>query len=210
MSSDIEICNVALALVGADEIRAFDKTTKRERLCEIMYNYLVPALTACFDWSFARWLAPLRVMDEMPTTDFGIAYEIPIDCLRALDIMPEGKGQKWEQVGSAIYTSVPAPVLKYIRSVPNAGSLPQHFVNALTAAIAAGIAPGIKQDEKYEAKLKQEAAIALVVAQDADTQIGNRHKFPDVDPENDSFVNPDAAEALVTLESIYVNAPAQT
>lgn len=207
MSSPIEICNVALWAIGAEEIRDFDDSTKRHRVCKTMYFHVRDTLLTDTDWTFARGRATLRAAaeDDGVTDAYGSPYELPNDCVRPLDIMPIGAGQKWELIGGLIYTSVSDPVLVYIKTVVNSGLFPKHFVNALAMGIAAAIAPAIRQNEKFEVGMEKKAAIALLNAQEIDARIGSTYRHPDQEAMNDSFVNPDLCdgEIPVTLDSDY-------
>jgi len=200
MPTPVEICNIALIMIGADEIRDFDKSTKRHRACETMYNHLLPTLLITHDWSFAREVEPLRLLADGIPNEYGTPYEIPVECLRPIDVLPIGHGQKWEVIGGYIYTNTSSPSLKYTKKITNYSKFSTPFVNALAFAIAAAIAPSIKQNEKFEKGIETKAAIALAEAQEADAQIGNEHRHPDTDPDNDTFVNPDGTDALGLLE----------
>jgi hypothetical protein len=195
--SAIEICNVALGIVGSEEIREFDKSTKRHRICEVMYKLNRTTLLSSYDWSFARKIATLRsAEEEAEATDFGNPYNVPLDCSRAIDILPVGTHQPWELIGEFIYTPIPNPVLRYTRAVDNTGYFNGPFISALTWSIAASIAPTLRQDKKFEASMANMAAIKLMEAQEADARIGSTYREADNDPNLDSFVDPEASDYL--------------
>jgi len=196
MSSEIDICNLALVALGAEQIRDFTGANKRERVCETTYPQVRDTLLAGYDWSFARVIASLRVTVGAEPNEYGTGYDIPNDCLRPVDIMPLGRGQRWEQVGASIYTQIPEPKLRYTKRETNTGLYTVAFVNALSLQLAVAIAPTIRQNDKYEARLEQRATSALMLAQEEDAGRGEEHRHPDNDPNNDSFVNPDLADSI--------------
>lgn len=194
----IEICNVALGIVGAEEIREFDKSTKRHRICEVMYKLNRTTLITSYDWSFARKVSSLRsASEEAEANEFGNPYNLPIDCARAVDILPVGTHQPWEVVGQFIYTPISNPVLRYTRSVDNPGLFTGPFISALSWAIASTIAPTLRQDKKFEEGLARMAAAKLMEANEADARIGSTYRFADNDPNKDSFVDPEASDYLI-------------
>jgi len=196
MASEIDICNLALVALGAEQIRDFTGANKRERVCETTYPHVRDMLLAGYDWSFARVIATLRETVGAEANEYGTGYDVPNDCLRPVDIVPLGKGQRWEQIGSSIYTAVPEPKLRYTKRETNTGLYTIAFVNALSLQLAAAIAPTIRQNDKYEARLEQRATAALMLAQEEDAGRGEDYRHPDNDPNNDSFVNPDLADSI--------------
>ena len=196
MSSEIDICNLALVAIGAEQIRDFTGANKRERVCETMYSHVRDKLLAGYDWSFARVIASLRETVGAEANEYGTGYDVPNDCLRAIDILPLGRGQRWERIGASIFTSVPEPKLRYTKRETNTGLYTMAFVDALSLQLAVAIAPTIRQNDKYEARLEQRATAALMLAQEEDAGQGEDYRHPDNDPNNDSFVNPDLADSI--------------
>lgn len=196
MPSAIEICNIALVAIGASTIRDFTQANKNERVCETMYPHVRDLLLSGYDWSFARKFEYLRATVGAVETEHGVAYDIPVDCLRPMDIYPFGRGQQWEQVGNSIYTKVQNPMLRYTVRELNTGLYTTSFVNALAMQIAVAIAPAIRQNDKFEVRFEQRANTTLLLAQEEDAGRGEQQLHPDRDPNNDSFVNPDTAKLV--------------
>lgn len=196
MASDIEICNLALSSLGADLIRAFDDSSKRARVCKVQYAPLRDLLISQYDWSFARKFATLRAAVDVDSTNFGVAYDIPADCLRPLDILPEGTNQRWEIAGSYLYTPVTEPILRYTAKGIGTGMYTASFIDALASELAFRIAPAIRQNDRIEAGFAQKAKLALLLAQEEDAGRGSEYRASDGDPNNDSFVDPDKTTSL--------------
>ena len=194
MPSDIEICNIALSYVGKDEIRTFAKSNKAERVCERAYNHcLRRLLSGRYSWSFAREVASLRVTVGKDVNSYGTPYDKPIDCLVPRDILPEGTKQSWELIGDSIYTRVYSPQLLYTKKIERTSLMPEYFISALTMLIASMITPSMKGGTKIEGITEKRALAEVLEAMDADASIGTIYKRNDNDPNQDSFVNPDAA-----------------
>jgi hypothetical protein len=199
MATVIDICNAALAKLGAESIREFDKANKRSRVCEIMYPHARDTLLGQYDWSFARRIVALReALDATTVPELGKAYIIPQDCVRPLDVYPRGSADAWEVIGGFIYTRTAAPRLRYTRREANAGVYTTSFVDALAAKLAFEISPTIlaaTDNDRAGDRLQNRAQAALLYAQEEDASRGSEYLHPDKIMEQDSFVDPDAALA---------------
>jgi len=198
--SKIQICNVALANLGAAPIRSFDEDNKRSRMCDVFFNSLRDYILARQDWSFARAYAELGKIDpDVLDLPVGIsAYAIPSDCLAPRDIAPPGSGNYWQVMGSHIWCKSSGHVfLYYTRRVPDTTNFSAPYASVLSIALAVRMAPAIAQNKKLTDSLFQQYNRELYEAWETDANIGNNYRAHDEDPNNDTFVYPDAASDLV-------------
>jgi hypothetical protein len=195
---------MALAMLGAELIREFDKRSKAARICETLFPIVRDDLLLGYDWSCARGIEALRESVGIDSNEFGTAYDIPIDCLHPRDILPVGTRQQWHKVGSVIHTNVSTPGLQYTKKLTDPGSFNQAFVSALIAQLASTIAPAVIGDVKLSNQFVTIAQNKITFAQESDAGVGSDYRNPDVDPENDTFVNPDAGlMPFGSLEEYY-------
>jgi len=200
--SKIDICNSALALIGAELIRDFDKQSKSARVCEALYKMVRDRLLMSYDWSCARVVATLTSASDIDSNSYGSPYEIPVDCMMPRDILPSGTKQAWHKQGKYIFTSVAGPQLQYTKKLTSEGDFDQPFVTALTYELAASIAPSVKGDVKLSKDIAQTAGYQVTAAQEADAGVGSEYRYADNDPNNDTFVNPDG-ETDTPFEGYY-------
>lgn len=64
LTSDINICNMALGNIGAEPINSFNDQSQSARICRSYYSYLRDYLQASYAWGFNRKKLKLVTSDE--------------------------------------------------------------------------------------------------------------------------------------------------
>ena len=196
-TSKIQICNVALGLIGENVIRSFDEENSRARLADRMYDTVQQYVLNLFDWPFARAFRKLHKLDptdifygEMPA---GInAYQIPSDCSVPRDIHPRGTNIPWMIIGDVIATPASENVhLHYTRKEINPAKFSDTFTNSVIELLASRLANPLKQDKALAKDLFNTFQMNLQNSMAVDANIGSDYRHQDEDPDFDSFVNPD-------------------
>lgn len=200
--SKIDVCNLALASLGADAIRSFDEHNKRSRMASNFFNSTRDYLLSKFDWPFARKYAKLEEVDsitaEIDVPEGFTIFGIPSDCRTPRDILPEGSKTPWSVVG--LYIMIPTGFssnysgnvyLKYTHQALNTLIYSDTFSNLLALGIAVRMAPAITQDKTLTNILYEQYAREQLEVWESDANIGNAYRMHDEDPNNDKFVYPD-------------------
>jgi len=209
--SKINICNLALAIVGADAIRDFDEGNKRSRMADVFYEPVKDYVLTRMDWSFARRFKMLNKVttdpDAIPPGYF--AYQLPNDCRTPREIIPLGSRDPWEILGDLLIchldTADGAEVgLYYTATGTSVARFTDPFVNTVALGIAVKLAPPITQDAEMTSALYSQFANEMREAWEADANIGNRYREYDETPENDTFVNPDLANFLGSTKTQFL------
>jgi hypothetical protein len=193
VQGEVKICNVALARLGADSIRAFDEDSKASRLCNSLYPFYRDQLLESYQWTFARKTIALNLIREGNENGLDMAYyvyQIPSDMLMPVDVFPQGSRNKWWVVGSEIHTNTADAKLLYTFAQDNTEAYNYSFKQALVSLLMAALAPGIVQDRRLAQTLIQNAAVDAGVQGGKDANIGSGYKLPDNDPNKDTFVSP--------------------
>lgn len=205
-TSEIDICNIALGLVGSDAIRSFNTDNVRSSTCKLFYETDVQSLLAEYDWSFARRFALLNKLNNPPVPAGWVGWALPSDCLvaRSLDKNPSKK--TWEIYGNILatpdtcqdtrelrYTASDAPVALYTPG----------FIQLLAYSIAAKLAMPLAQS-KDMARLYMGTRDSIKDEMwESDANIGNVFKDPNNDPVLDTFVNPEGSFVYGVTDSRY-------
>jgi hypothetical protein len=163
MSSDVEICNMALGLVGvAQEISSIDPpddNSTEAQQCVRFYTATRDALLREYPWPFATKYATLGLVASNPNSDWGFAYRYPSSCIRAHRLVI---GQRisttrvpWElahdDTGRLIYTDLANAVLKFTELVTNTALFDPLFVEALAGKLGMRLAvPLSRSDKDYQ------------------------------------------------------------
>lgn len=89
-SVETDICNLALARVRGNEIGSLDESTVEAEKCRIFYPQARDSVLSLNEvsWPFAKKTAALALQVETPA-EWCYGYAYPVDCLKALYIIPE-------------------------------------------------------------------------------------------------------------------------
>lgn len=189
-TSEIGICNVALAALGADAIRSFNEKNKRSRMCKNFYDVTRDYLLARFDWPFARAFKNLKELDlsteDVPEGEH--AFQLPIDCKTPRDVHPPGSATAWRISGNRLFTHKSSIGLYYTKKEVNPSLYSDTFSNMLAEGLAVRLCTPITQDKELAKTLFAQFRGELRDAEESDANIGNDYRTFDEDPENDSFV----------------------
>jgi hypothetical protein len=195
--SKIEICNLALASIGADSIRSFDENNKRARMCDVFFDSTRDYLLSKFDWNFARKLEKLNMVvdDTLVIPEGYFAYQLPYDCKTPIELLPEGSRDKWFINGDKLYCQFDSReqdvVLAYTAKEVNPYMFTDTFANVLALGLAARLAPALTQDPTLTKTLYNQYQIELQEVMTDDANVGNVNRKYDETPDNDTFVYPD-------------------
>lgn len=86
-SSDVEICNMALANIGArSTIASLTEQSTEARQCNIIYGPARDYILRKHPWKFATKVVALSDIGS-PPPDWSYRYQYPSDCLNAREIL---------------------------------------------------------------------------------------------------------------------------
>jgi len=90
-ASPVEICNQALGWLGGNLIISLDDNTTEAKLCKANYAPLRDAVLVDREWTFAiKRFEPSRLAQD-PVYGYDFLFQIPIDCLRVLQVSAAGR-----------------------------------------------------------------------------------------------------------------------
>ena len=82
-TSDIEVCNRALARVGVDQlIEDFDDPNNRARQCRLAFGPCRDEVLQDFPWNFAQRCVALSLASGVEIPGWTYAYLYPADCMK--------------------------------------------------------------------------------------------------------------------------------
>lgn len=158
MSSEVDICNLALAHLGDEaEVVAISPPdgTIQAAHCGRFYPFARGVLLEMFPWSFAvKRVAIPKLATNPLDDDWGFAYSLPTGCLRPLSCLYPGVPERYLGTdtdinshpyvieaaanGSAImYTNVETATLRYIALITDTTKYTPGFTVALSRLLAA-------------------------------------------------------------------------
>lgn len=167
--TEVDICNSALAKVGAERITSLTEENERARILSEQYPKLRDKLLRSHPWNFTIDRKILAAAVGTPAFGFQYRFTIPVDCLRILEINSEST---WQREGEYIVSDSPSIGIKYIKKIVDTSKYDATFAEALAAAIAADISYSLVQSVTLKDTLLKEAEIAVRTARSFDAQEG--------------------------------------
>ncbi len=139
--SETEICNAALARIGAEPIsNMVNPRTTNARYCKELFPQARDYLLRKFEWDFATRRQTMAHPSITNNTSYDYIYTIPPKCMRVLDLL-NGDGVhddniEWIIEGEYLYTNEDDAMFKFIFQVEDVRKFDPGFTNALAARLA--------------------------------------------------------------------------
>lgn len=164
MTSDVEICNLALARLGDARITSMTDGSAQATYCSLLYSHTLEELQTDYAWAFCRKLAALS-STTAPAFGYSAAYTLPTDFLRLLRVngidKQENFGQ-WEILGTTLHTSLPAPIqADYLANVTTVTQFPALFVELFSLKLAANLAMPLTGSKELFGQMVEAFAASL-------------------------------------------------
>lgn len=81
MSSEVEICNMALSNIRAGSINSLDESSLPAQVCSLKYNIIRDMLLTEIPWGFAHKIKGLALLTT-EIFNWAYAYQYPADCFK--------------------------------------------------------------------------------------------------------------------------------
>jgi len=169
--SSIELCSSALIKIGASGIGSFEDGTAEARIARSLYPLIRDALLCAHPWTFATATARLARLAGEPLADFGHAYALPSDFLKAIGAGPAGRGRGliYQIVNRQLHTNAEDVTLTYLFR-PSEGDFPAYFAPALVTRLAAEFCIPLTENSARAERFHQLADSELKLARLVDSQ----------------------------------------
>lgn len=179
MMSEIKICNLALAELGATAIASLTENSSNARYCNTFYSTSRNAVLRDYAWNFAsynRGLASVEVPDGYKKWSYAFGY--PVDCLLARELHDDAGSNFPFEVGvysgvgseklKAIFANVSAAYLRYTVEITNTELFDHQFVVAFSKYLAKELAWPVTKKANLEQTMFQKYLQAIPKAQVSD------------------------------------------
>jgi len=161
-ASRTDIVNRALQKLGAERITTIDDNNSRARAAKANYELLRDDLLREHPWNFAMTRTTMEALSDAPAFGFDLAFELPADCLRvvevgeypvSLDDYRQGSNAPFKVEGSQVLSNQAAPLtVRYVQRVTDESRFDPAFTEALATRLAAELAEELTQSgEKVQA-----------------------------------------------------------
>lgn len=179
MSSQVEIANYALTLVGEARIGSFDDDSEAARLLNVVWPIVRDAELRANAWNFATRRASLAALESVPAWGYAKQFALPDDFLRLIEVdgqyvaaptdSPPAYQIEHGESGSVLLADLGAPLrIRYGARVDDTARFDPLFAVALGCALAAAINERISQSNTKQQLIYAQYKEALFRAQQAD------------------------------------------
>ncbi len=139
--TDVDLCNMALVLIGDQEISTLDDANDRARAAKRFYAPTRDAVLRAHPWNFAIVRSGSLSPDATaPTFGWDYAFTLPTSpyCLRVLGINEEYEGEiPWIVEGRKLLTDEATVYIRYISRVTTVDNFDSLFTDTLSARLGA-------------------------------------------------------------------------
>lgn len=188
--STTDICNLALARVGAQSIMDIDDAdSKGARACKNAFEATVREVSRARPWNALKARAALAELSTAPAFGWAKQFQLPTDFIRLLklngvDVTNDDPGDFFEIEGKQLLTDADTADIQYIAYKDDPNAYDPLMVDCVVVLLASKIAVPMRQDEAMAANLRQEyERVTLPRAGKTD---GNERKGRRYDPCSES------------------------
>jgi hypothetical protein len=171
MSSQVEICNLAIGKLGSTSFITDinDENSKNALYCRLFYGPTRDALLRSHLWKFARKRAVLAPLVEEPLFDGGKYFQIANRLLaccwcRRIWITRAHNYGRWFVEGNKIVADTDVLNIVYIAKIEDESLYDPLFVQAFALYLAHEMSPAIAQSESMKGNLSNEMQAAIIRA----------------------------------------------
>lgn len=159
MSTDVEICNMALSLIGQSAISSLAGTDNVSKTCNVHFNQAKNWVLMQRQWRDATKRASLATPDGTPEYGWDHYYDEPATALRILDVRANQleddseNTTRWVSEQGRILTDIGDGIkVKYLDAIA-ATALPTHVVDVVALELARRICIPITNSKKLKEQL---------------------------------------------------------
>ncbi len=177
--SPVDICNVALGLLGAEFITALTDPSKAAILCNTVYATIRDETLCDAEWNFAQVRAKLARLSTAPPFGFLYAYQIPTSplCLRVNEIDPDDAVYTIEADAAGLLrtlqTDETTVFVRYTAQITDPSLYSGSFILALATHIAAELAIPLTELQSLADSMQKRYEARISRAMTTDSQEGS-------------------------------------
>lgn len=176
ITTTTDVCNLALARLGARRLTDFDDdTTTEAKACRLQFDIIRDSLLRRHQWDFATASVMLEEGADPPISEYAKAWDMPADCVRIIRLSSGDSAkpiQDFARRGRSILTQDYTEIeLVYVTNGTEIETWDSLFIQAVMLSLAKAIAGDVTQNPALAQECQQELeALALPAAQTADAR----------------------------------------
>lgn len=193
ISSETEICNLALLKVGQNTISSYDDINDQSiqaQLCRYTYDQARQSLLSQYQWSFACTESNLsKILGQSPIK-YNFRYSLPEGFLRLVTLYDSSNREIIANTGykpaydiqsGELLTDIDGCKIKYVFDQETVSQMSPLFIDALVLNIATRITKLLNDSSAYLQQLQQDYQMTFMQAKIEDArqkQINQVQSYP--------------------------------
>ncbi|MBE9555015.1 MAG: hypothetical protein IMF05_16235 [Proteobacteria bacterium] len=174
MTSEVAICNAALAKVSNNRIASLSEGSTAGDLCNEMYERIRDRLLRRHIWNFNKKRVKLGQLAQAPVFGWTYAYQLPSDWVRNIAIYPDPAGinptHDYEVEGRTIAADHADIYLVYGARITDPNDFDEMFREALAYALAVELAVPLAKSATLRDRMNEAFQAYVMEAQTIDGQ----------------------------------------
>ena len=157
--TEADVCNQALARLGAEKILGLDDGSKGARYCRLFYEQTRDEVLRSHPWNFAMKREVLIRLTDDPPFGWGRQYQLPGDFLRLVQLngfAADEASRNSEIEGDKLLCDEEMAQVRYVRRVEDAAQYDPLFAEALAVKLASKLAQPLTGSRSLAAEILQE------------------------------------------------------
>ncbi len=175
MASTVDICNQALAKIGADRIVSLGDGTQEAILCNLLFDTIVDEVIAEGAWSTAIFRITLNRTTNTPAFGFDFEYQLPTNpkVINVLNINESRAGDKEYAIeGDKLLSNESTAKIQYLGRVDNTEQFGPYLTRAIVTRLAHELAFPLTSNRALSESLLQKYELDLERGLNNDNQQG--------------------------------------
>lgn len=175
MTSETDICNLALTRLGEPTITSLSASSKGAQLGKLHYARTRDALLRSHPWNFSIKRAELSLASATPAFEFDYAFTLPSDCLKVIRTRWDAdltQSAEYRIEGRTLLSNSDTAAIEYIARITNPDQFDDLFVDLLAQRLAAEISMSITDNQALTKNLWEIYQAKLAEARTTDAQEG--------------------------------------
>jgi hypothetical protein len=174
MTSEVAICNAALAKVSNNRITSLTEGSTAGDLCNEMYGRVRDRLLRRHIWNFNKKRVKLAQLSTAPVFGWTYAYQLPSDWVRNIAVYPDSAGigqtHGYQVEGRRILSDHENIYLVYGGRITDPNDFDDMFREALAYALAVELAVPLAKSATLRDRMNEAFLAYVMEAQTIDGQ----------------------------------------
>lgn len=157
-TSSVEICNLALDMLGIDNITSMEEGTKQSNICKKWYDVTRKSLLCNLNATFSITRANLpEVADYIPAFGYKKAFALPNDCLKVLSLGDPSIDEYYQIEGDKFYCQkeIGKVEIRYIADIQDVSLYDSQFCELFALDLAVAICMPLTKDMQMKQYYEQ-------------------------------------------------------